>query len=143
MTKPDLLSPRADHEKGENDNSNIVFLKPEYFQTCEVIFETLDNDFVRRIKRVRNNQDRAVAQALTNKDKLWIMHDDGLITWQDRIYVPKDSKLREDIICSHHNSTLAGHPGRYKTQELITRNYWWPGIQRDVRRYVDGCDTCQ
>ena len=36
-----------------------------------------------------------------------------------------------------------GHPGRYKTQELITQNYWWPYIQSDVRKYVDGCEACQ
>jgi len=26
---------------------------------------------------------------------------------------------------------------------LVTRNYWWPGVMRDVGRYVDGCDMCQ
>jgi len=23
------------------------------------------------------------------------------------------------------------------------RNYWWPGVTRDVERYVEGCDLCQ
>ena len=27
--------------------------------------------------------------------------------------------------------------------ELVTRNYWWPGVTRDVGRYVEGCDLCQ
>ena len=27
--------------------------------------------------------------------------------------------------------------------ELVTRNYWWPGVTRDVGRYVKGCDLCQ
>ena len=27
--------------------------------------------------------------------------------------------------------------------ELITRNYWWLGVTRDVGRYVEGCDMCQ
>jgi len=29
------------------------------------------------------------------------------------------------------------------TVELVTRNYWWPGVMRDIRRYVKGCDLCQ
>jgi hypothetical protein len=41
-----------------------------------------------------------------------------------------------------HNR-VAGHPGRYKMQELITRNYWWPMISRDVKSYVDGYEVCQ
>ena len=27
--------------------------------------------------------------------------------------------------------------------ELVTRNYWWPGVTRDVGKYVEGCDLCQ
>jgi len=27
--------------------------------------------------------------------------------------------------------------------KLVTRNYWWPGVTKEVGRYVDGCDTCQ
>ena len=27
--------------------------------------------------------------------------------------------------------------------ELVTRNYWWPGVTRDVGRYVEECDMCQ
>jgi len=27
--------------------------------------------------------------------------------------------------------------------ELVTRNYWWPGVTRDVERYVKECNICQ
>jgi len=27
--------------------------------------------------------------------------------------------------------------------ELITRNYWWPGVTKEVKQYVEGCDRCQ
>ena len=27
--------------------------------------------------------------------------------------------------------------------ELVTRNYWWPGVTRKVGRYVKECDLCQ
>ena len=27
--------------------------------------------------------------------------------------------------------------------ELVTRNYWWPGVTRDIGRYVEGYDLCQ
>jgi len=26
---------------------------------------------------------------------------------------------------------------------LVTRNYWWPGVTKEVARYVDGYDACQ
>jgi len=27
--------------------------------------------------------------------------------------------------------------------ELVTRNYWWPEVMRDVGKYVEECDLCQ
>jgi len=27
--------------------------------------------------------------------------------------------------------------------ELVTRNYWWPGVTKEMGRYVDECDACQ
>ena len=27
--------------------------------------------------------------------------------------------------------------------ELVTRNFWWPGVTKEVKRYVGGCDACQ
>ena len=27
--------------------------------------------------------------------------------------------------------------------ELVTRNYWWPGVTRDIGKYVKGCNMCQ
>jgi len=27
--------------------------------------------------------------------------------------------------------------------ELVTRNYWWSEIMKEVKQYVEGCDQCQ
>jgi len=27
--------------------------------------------------------------------------------------------------------------------ELVTRNYWWPGVTKEVGRYVNECNACQ
>jgi len=27
--------------------------------------------------------------------------------------------------------------------ELLKRNYWWPGLKEDIKRYVQGCFKCQ
>ena len=52
-------------------------------------------------------------------------------------------KLRAEIIWLHHDVPAAEHGGKWKTVELVTRNYWWPGVTREVGRYVEGCDLCQ
>jgi len=59
------------------------------------------------------------------------------------VYVPKDEKLRVEIIRLHHDTPIAGYGGQWKMVELVTRNYWWPGITKEVKRYVEGCDQYQ
>lgn len=36
-----------------------------------------------------------------------------------------------------------GHPGILKTKELVTQDYWWPGLHTFVTNYLNGCATCQ
>ena len=27
--------------------------------------------------------------------------------------------------------------------EMVTKNYWWPGVTKEVGRYIDRCNACQ
>ena len=57
--------------------------------------------------------------------------------------MPKDEKLKAEIIRLHHDTPVGGHGGQWKTVELVTRNFWWPGVAKEVKRYVEGCDAYQ
>ena len=66
-----------------------------------------------------------------------------LMLKEGKVYVPKDEELRAEVIQWHHNVLVARHGEKWKTVELVTRNYWWPGVIRNVRKYVEGCNLCQ
>jgi len=38
---------------------------------------------------------------------------------------------------------IGGHGGQWKMVELVTRNFWWLGVTREVKQYVEGCDAYQ
>ena len=59
-----------------------------------------------------------------------------------KVYVPKNKKLRAEIIRLHHNTPIKGHGRQWKTVELVTRKFWWPGVTKEVKRYVEGCNAC-
>ena len=67
----------------------------------------------------------------------------GLLLFRGKVYVPNDPELRKELVAMHHDTPAAGHPGRYKTLELLSRNYWWPSMTKFVNEYVDTCDICQ
>jgi len=64
-----------------------------------------------------------------------------LLCWKKRIYVPEG--LRQQVIQSEHNSKVAGHFGREQTLELLSRNFYWSDMERDIRKYCSECDNCQ
>ena len=59
------------------------------------------------------------------------------------MYVLKDKELRVEIIWLHYDVLVAGHGEKYKMMELVIRNYWWPGVTKDVEKYIEGYDMCQ
>ncbi len=52
---------------------------------------------------------------------------------EERVYIPKDKELRVEIIQLHHDTLITGHKGQWKMVELVTRNYWWPGVTKEVK----------
>ena len=66
-----------------------------------------------------------------------------LVLKEGKVYVPKDEELRAEIIRLYHDVPTAGHGERWKTVKLVTRNYWWLGVIRDIGRYVEECDLYQ
>jgi len=41
----------------------------------------------------------------------------------------------------HHDSVSAGHFGINKIVELISRNFWWPKLHNDVKKFIKSCET--
>jgi len=152
MGKADGLSRRSDWEKGaEGDNEDEVLLKPEWIKSVrvgEVIVEGVD--ILERIKRSKARDDEVIkaveemkkAGVKMLRDEEW-REEDGLMLKEGKVYVPKDEALRVEIIRLHHDTPIGGHGGQWKTAEMVTRNFWWPGVTREVKRYVEGCDACQ
>ena len=67
----------------------------------------------------------------------------GYLWYQKGLYIPDHEPLKLGLIQNHHDAPTAGHPGRAKTLELLTRSYYWPKMYRDVDRYLKNCHTCQ
>jgi hypothetical protein len=158
MGKSDALSRRADHGIGGGDNDNITLLCPEFFAAHVVCAlsglspEGEERDILRDIQNANRagKQEDAVTRAAGDlwkskgksvRPSEWSEHN-GLLCFQDCIYVPNDLELRRCIALQHHNTKVAGHPGRWKTLELISRSYWWPQMLRYIGQYTQTCDIC-
>ena len=154
MGKADRLSRRPDWEVGvERDNEEQVLVKKEWLEVkrirvAEVIIEGVD--LLEKVRKYEAKNDEVVktveemkqAGVKMLRDEEW-HQEDGLMLKEGKVYVPRDEKLRAEVIRLHHDTPVGGHGGQWKTAELVTRNFWWPGVTREVKRYVEGCDACQ
>jgi hypothetical protein len=156
MGKPDALSRWADHGSGQGDNDNLTLLAPELFWIHALAGARFQGDEWNILRKVRHSlkggvQEESIAKAArelrkdkgrgTVKSAEW-SESDGLLMFCGKIYVPNDRDLRRHIIEQHHDTCIAGHAGRFKTLELVSRNYWWPQMSRYIGVYVKTCDLC-
>ena len=127
------MSRRVDWAEGvEKDNENQVMLKEEWLEVraMERLIEGPEEEIVKRIKEARDKDEEVIkvveemkkAGVKTLRDEEWQI-EEGLVLKEGRVYVPKDEKLRVEIIWLHHDTPVAGHGGQWKMVELVTRNY--------------------
>jgi len=151
--KPDSLSRRPDYQKEDIED------KPEFILDSKNIGKipcliSITNDLLNNIKiNLKNDKvaedlriyfsENNVSQGFPykpfrkmNKFKL----ENDLILYNNLIYIP--DQLRLDILTRYHEKPAAGHFGVKRTLELISRNFWWPKMEDDVKNFVKSCETC-
>jgi len=125
MGKADALLRHADHKEGiEHDNEDVVLLKPEYFKVRalrqgHLLIEGHEESILAKVRKSKD-LDESVIKAVEELKKSstrqlrseeW-SEEQGLMLFRGKVYVPKDIKLRLEIIKLHHDTPVAGHPGQ-------------------------------
>ena len=119
MGRVDSLSRRIDWAEGvEKDNENQVMLKEEWLEVRAIkqLIEGPKKEIVKRIKKARDKDEEVIkvveemkkAGVKTLRDEEWQI-EKGLVLKEGRVYVPKDKKLRVEIIQLHHDTPVAEH----------------------------------
>jgi transposase InsO family protein len=156
MGRADALSCRPDHGSGQHDNENVVLLKPELFEIramegVELTGEERgllaevrkgmeeEGSFEKGVKEAWERLRKGTSEGRADSD--WT-EEEGVLYFRSKIYVPDVQDLRQRIVALHHDTLMSGHPGRWKTTELVARNFWWPQMTRYIGRYTSTCDLC-
>jgi len=119
MRRVDSLSRRVDWAEGvERDNENQVMLKEEWLEVrvMEQLIEGLEEEIVKKIKKAKD-KDKEVIKTVEEMKKVGVkvlrnkewQIEEGLVLKEGRVYVPKDEKLRVEIIQLHHDTPIAEH----------------------------------
>ena len=92
---------------------------------------------------------KEVRQLLSYWPQLYVKEDilyrrkrpPGKRNYIEQIVVPLT--MRQEILGEYHGTIIAGHYGLRKSLGKLCANYWWPGVKRELQRWIQGCEQCQ
>ena len=147
LSAPDALSWRWDFiPKEDTDNKGVTIL-PQTLFTRLVDIE-LNQKIAKSIKKDPQVLDalkaleRETPAPFRSRLSDW-KYDAEILTYQGWVFLPDKDDIRKNIIKLHHDHQTTGHPGYLKTQQLISKEYWWLGMAQFIKKYVEGCSICQ
>ena len=158
FNKADGLSRCPDYKEGiASKNAKHVLLAPEKFllkpqdfsiralhntviptgmdkDLKEAIEEGIKADRLtgNKLKEILLSSPRHVTKGLQEWN-----YKNGLMLYKGLVYVPNNKTLKRKVVQQFHDNIM-GHPGQWKTLELITREYYWPGMTEFVKSYIKG-----
>jgi len=121
--KADSLSRRPDWKiRVEKDNGYEMLVKPEWLEVRKAEVVEIIVDRVDLLKEVRKSKvkDNKVVKAVEEmkqagvkmlRDEKW-REVDSVMYKEGKVYVPKNDKLRVEIIRLHHDTLVGGHRGQ-------------------------------
>ena len=80
-----------------------------------------------------------IKRHLGKDDKFKVEGD--LLYFEERLFIP-EGPTRLQVLQSRHDFPTASHFGYKKTLELLSRDFWWPKIWKDVKNFVTSFDIC-
>src|ERR1700737_759094 len=102
----------------------------------------IDPEFIERLTKAYE-EDKFFNPIIENPEQYprFQISDSGLVYVDDgRLCIPRCKVTREALLYHHHDNE--NHFGIRKTRESLTREYFWPGITKDVIKYCNSCDVC-
>lgn len=150
LAVPDALSrlPSGNsfHEEDEQEESiAIIKMVTELPTTFESIKEETNRDEILQeiINRCVNGRDKFIKKfshpEVQKYSRLYkeLSLANGVLFYRDRIVVP--ATLRKQLLIHLHGN----HDGMVLMKRAARQKIFWPGIDKDIEDWVNGCSVCQ
>ena len=78
---------------------------------------------------------------MSDPEKEYWRLQEVLLLFRGRLYVPL-GLLHQEVARLNHDDPLGRHFGFARILAPIQQKYYWPGMNKDTKSYVNTCDTC-
>lgn len=126
--------------RGEDNTVADALSRVEEVASCEVR-TAFDDETIQEIKRGYRDDPFCDRLASTLPLRAGTESKEGLLYVDNRLVIPKVDKLRRRLIEQTHEAL--GHLGGLKTLLQLRTEFFWPEQAKDVKEFVQRCDSCQ
>jgi hypothetical protein len=135
-----ILSPK-NCLQNNNEEKGIISASKLSKRWIKWSTEFLDN--VRSEGELDDKYKKELNHLLENgeQDQNNLHQEEGILYRKLKLWVP--SRLRLEVCESEYDSKVGCHMGQDETKELIRRNFWWPGMNDEIVKYILLCAECQ
>uniref|UniRef100_A0A2N9H1P0 Reverse transcriptase n=1 Tax=Fagus sylvatica TaxID=28930 RepID=A0A2N9H1P0_FAGSY len=101
---------------------------------------------IERIKLLQSGDSQLVKimdEVRSGKKPMFNISDDGVLKFGNRLCVPNDPSIKNDILEEAHRSPYTMHPGSTKMYRDLRETFWWNNMKREIAQFVEQCLTCQ
>jgi hypothetical protein len=141
--RADALSRRTDYVGPKQERPRAILKETsEGMQYNELLatISVVENTELEKELKDAYSTDECAKRVLEKTEGDFLIDEQGLIRFKGLVYVP--SKLRCQLVQEQHSLPAHGHQGIAKTFERIARNYYFPGLRKQVEKVVLECDIC-
>ena len=103
----------------------------------QIVNHTVGDELYEQVK------DKLQQQHLEKRYEGYKLKEDGILTYKGRIYILNVADLRRVVMDGIHQALHSGHPGYQKTIATARKQYFWPGMKKDMVEYISRCMKCQ
>ena len=117
----------------------VLFQEQQFFERGALPVNSIKSTNIQsniRDKIQKDHRREALVTKLHKEKPTLFREEDKLLYYKDRVYIPPNKKLREQLLNDDHDVPIAGHPGVFKTYKLSNHHYWWPSQLKDVKHML-------
>lgn len=123
----------------ENNVADGLSRRPDHLHLVQQATIEIEDTIKEDIKRAYS-KDKICSKMLAEGNQL----QDGLIVVKgNKILVPDDAEIQNQIIKTCHDIPTSGHQGTFRTYFKVSSKFWWPGMRKTIKEYIQKCHSCQ
>ncbi|KAM6543010.1 hypothetical protein CsatB_007457 [Cannabis sativa] len=73
---------------------------------------------------------------IVGSTKDFSISSNGLLQYKDRVCVPADDNIKQEILDESHTMPYSLHPGTTKMYQDVKAAYWWPDFEGSWNKYL-------